>query len=444
MIVMKFGGSSVAGKVQIDKVLAIVRGRLPRAPLVVSSAHKGITDALVNAARSAARGAYAPETVIDRQAAIAREMGCDDALLAPFFSEIRDLLRGLSLVRELSPRSLDYASSFGERMSVRVIADYFRRQGLAAEAFDVFDLGFVTDATFGAARPLPGYEEAMVKLVRERVPAGVVPIVTGFIGKTRDGDITTVGRNGSDLTATLVGSALGAAEVEIWSDTDGVMTADPSVVKGARSIAAMRFDEAAELAYFGSRVLHPTTLVPAMEKSIPVRVLNTNRPEHPGTVIHHEVAASGAGTATSIAYKEGQIAVTVTSTKMFGQAGFLGALFETIGRHNVVVDMVATSEISVSFTTDRAEPLERALADLRALGEVIVTPQKTLLVVVGRSLATTPGLGSSILGAVAGAGVNVEMVSYGRSSVSLTMLIADRDIDRAVPVLHDTLFGSAT
>lgn len=444
MIVMKFGGSSVAGKVQIDKVLAIVRGRLPRAPLVVSSAHKGITDALVNAARSAARGAYAPETVIDRQAAIAREMGCDDALLAPFFSEIRDLLRGLSLVRELSPRSLDYASSFGERMSVRVIADYFRRQGLAAEAFDVFDLGFVTDATFGAARPLPGYEEAMVKLVRERVPAGVVPIVTGFIGKTRDGDITTVGRNGSDLTATLVGSALGAAEVEIWSDTDGVMTADPSVVKGARSIAAMRFDEAAELAYFGSRVLHPTTLVPAMEKSIPVRVLNTNRPEHPGTVIHHEVTASGAGTATSIAYKEGQIAVTVTSTRMFGQAGFLGALFETIGRHNVVVDMVATSEISVSFTTDRADPLERALADLRALGEVIVTPQKTLLVVVGRSLATTPGLGSSILGAVAGAGVNVEMVSYGRSSVSLTMLIDDRDIGRAVPVLHDTLFGRAT
>lgn len=440
MIVMKFGGSSVAGKVQIDKVLAIVRGRRERAPLVVSSAHKGITDALVSAARSAARGAYAPETVIDRQAAIARELGCDDALLAPFFAEIRDLFRGLSLVRELSPRSLDYASSFGERMSVRVIADYFRRQGLAAEAFDVFDLGFVTDNTFGAARPLPGYEEAMVKLVRERVPAGVVPIVTGFIGKTREGDITTVGRNGSDLTATLVGSALGAAEVEIWSDTDGVMTADPSVVKGARSIAAMRFDEAAELAYFGSRVLHPTTLVPAMEKSIPVRVLNTNRPEHPGTVIHHEVSSS-AGTATSIAYKEGQIAVTVTSTRMFGQAGFLGALFETIGRHNVVVDMVATSEISVSFTTDRAEPLERALADLRALGEVIVTPGKTLLVVVGRSLAVTPGLGSSILGAVAGAGVNVEMVSYGRSSVSLTMLIDDRDIDRAVPVLHERLFA---
>lgn len=440
MIVMKFGGSSVAGKVQIDKVLAIVGGRRERAPLVVSSAHKGITDALVSAARSAARGAYAPETVIDRQAAIARELGCDDALLAPFFAEIRDLFRGLSLVRELSPRSLDYASSFGERMSVRVIADYFRRQGLAAEAFDVFDLGFVTDNTFGAARPLPGYEEAMVKLVRERVPAGVVPIVTGFIGKTREGDITTVGRNGSDLTATLVGSALGAAEVEIWSDTDGVMTADPSVVKGARSIAAMRFDEAAELAYFGSRVLHPTTLVPAMEKSIPVRVLNTNRPEHPGTVIHHEVSSS-AGTATSIAYKEGQIAVTVTSTRMFGQAGFLGALFETIGRHNVVVDMVATSEISVSFTTDRAEPLERALADLRALGEVIVTPGKTLLVVVGRSLAVTPGLGSSILGAVAGAGVNVEMVSYGRSSVSLTMLIDDRDIDRAVPVLHERLFA---
>jgi aspartate kinase len=443
MIVMKFGGSSVANRPQIEKVLAIVRSRAARGPLVISSAHKGITDALVGAARDAARGVLAPERVIDRQAAIAGDLGCDAGLLAPFFAEIADLLRGISLVRELSPRSLDYIASFGERMSVRVLADFFTRSGLAAQAFDVWDLGFVTDASFGAARPLPGYEAAMRRLVAERVPAGVVPVVTGFVGRTEAGEITTVGRNGSDLTATLVGAALGAAEVEIWSDTDGVMTADPSVVPAARSIPAMRFEEAAELAYFGSRVLHPSTLLPTMEKGIPVRVLNTNRPDHPGTVIHDGARDERGSAATCIAYKEGQVVATITSTRMFGEAGFLARTFEVLGRHKVVVDMVATSEISVAFTTDRREPLERALAELGALGECRVEDGKTLLVVVGRHLAERAGLGAAILQAIADAAVNVEMVSYGMKSISLTMLISDRDVGKAVNVLHPRLFEGA-
>jgi aspartate kinase len=439
MIVMKFGGSSVANRQQIEKVLSIVKSRAARAPIVVSSAHKGITDALVAVAREAASGVFAPARVIDKQTAIARDLGCDPAILAPFFAEITDLCRGLSLVRELSPRSLDTMSSFGERMSVRVIADFFTRMGLPAQAFDVWDLGFITDENFGTARPLPGWDAEMRRLVKERVPAGVIPIVTGFVGKTAKGDITTVGRNGSDLTATLVGAAIGAEEVEIWSDTDGVMTADPSVVKAARSIPAMRFDEAAELAYFGSRVLHPSTLLPAMERSIPVRVLNTNRPDHPGTVLHHD-APAGASKATSIAYKEGQIVVTITSTRMFGEAGFLGRVFEVLGRHQVVVDMVATSEISVSFTTDRKDPLDRALGDLGQLGACRVEPDKTLLVVVGRDLAARAGLGAAILQAVADAGVNVEMVSYGMKSISLTMLIPDAEVNKAVSVLHARLF----
>jgi aspartate kinase len=439
MIVMKFGGSSVANRLQIEKVLSIVAGRTGRAPLVVSSAHKGITDALVEAAREALGGRVAPEIALAKQTAIAADLGCDPRLLQPFFAEITDLLRGVSLVRELSPRSLDYVSSFGERMSVRVLADFFVRNGLPAMAVDVWDLGFVTDGTFGAARPLPGWEANARSLVKQRVPKGVVPIVTGFVGRTEAGEITTVGRNGSDLTATLLGAALGAEEIEIWSDTDGVMTADPSVVKGARSIATMSFDEAAELAYFGSRVLHPSTLLPAMEKSIPVRVLNTNRPDHPGTVIHHH-ASEGPSRATSIAYKEGQVALTLASTRMFGEAGFLSRAFEVLGRYQVVVDMVATSEISISLTTDRPERLELALRDLAALGDCRVEGGKTLLVVVGRHLAQRAGLGGVILEAVAEAGVNVEMVSYGMKSISLTMLISDADVGPAVGALHRRLF----
>jgi aspartate kinase len=439
MIVMKFGGSSVANRKQIEKVLTIVRTRATHNPLVVSSAHKGMTDALINGARDAARGIYAPDKVIQRQADIARECGCDDGLLAPFFAEIEALYKGLSLVRELSPRMLDYAASFGERMAVRVIADFFTRQGFPSRAFDAWELGFITDANFGAARPLPGYEANVARLCAESIPKGVFPIVTGFVGQTETGDITTIGRNGSDLTATLVGAAISAEEVEIWSDTDGVMTADPRFVPRARSIAAMHFDEAAELAYFGSRVLHPSTLIPAMEKNIPVRVLNTNRPEHPGTVIHH-AAPMRDQAATSIAYREHQFAVTISSARMLGTAGFLAEAFDLLGKHDVVVDMIATSEVSVSFTTDRREPLEKALVDLARVGAVRMEEAKTLLVVVGQGLATRIGIGAAILQAMADAGVNVEMTSFGLKSISLTMLIADADVGRAVSVLHERLF----
>jgi aspartate kinase len=445
MIVMKFGGSSVANRVQIEKVLDIVRGRLHRKPVVVCSAHKGITDALVDAARTAAVGRYAPEGLpegpIARQRAVATALGCDESLLARFYDEISDLLRGISLVRELSPRSLDYISSFGERMSVRCIADFFTRSGLPARAHDVWDLGFITDRSFGHARPLPGWEAEM-RAAFAKLPAGELPLVTGFVGKSADGEITTVGRNGSDLTATLIASALHAEEAQIWSDTDGVLTADPGVVSGARSIPLMHFDEAAELAYFGSRVLHPSTLLPAMQSNVPVRVLNTNRPEHPGTVIDdHATTASGL---TSIAYKENQIALELRSTRMFGQAGFLAQVFDIVGRHGLVVDVVATSEITISMTVTDGPALERALPELHTLGECRVLRGKTLLVVVGRSLSARGGMAAEILDAVVRTGAKVEMISYGLHSINFSIIIDNSDIGRVVPVLHQMLIESGT
>lgn len=439
MLVMKFGGSSVANREQIDKVRHIVAGRTARKPVVVCSAHKGITNLLIDTAKSAARGDYAPERVIDRQREIAGELGCADDLLETLYAEIRDLLRGISLVKELSPRSLDYISSFGERMSVRCIADFLTRQGVKARAHDVFDLGFITDSHFNRARPIPGYETQM-RASFAALPDDEVPVVTGFVGKNQSGEITTVGRNGSDLTATLISAALGAEEVEIWTDTDGVMTADPSLVKTARNIPIMRFDEAAELAYFGSRVLHPSTLLPAMAANIPVRVMNTNRPEHPGTVIDGSESDHGRPI-TSIAYKEGQTALVLNSTRMFGESGFLARFFDILGRHDVVIDMVSTSEVAVSVTTDDRERLGDALPELRELGEVSVLSERTLLVVVGRHLATRAGLGAKVMQAIADAGVNVEMVSHSVGSINISMLIRDEDIDRAVSVLHDVLFA---
>ena len=440
MLVMKFGGSSVADRTQIEKVQEIVRGRLPRKPVVVCSAHKGITNMLIAAGRAAAAGKVdAEKDVIERQRAVARDCGCPDGLLDPFFQEITDLLRGVRLVRELSPRSLDYISSFGERMSVRVIADLFSRNGLPSQAFDVWDLGFLTDSRFGMARPLPGYEVRMAEAFERLVPPGVTPIVTGFVGKTEAGDVTTVGRNGSDLTATLVAAALGAEEAEIWSDTDGVMSADPHLVKGARNIPAMSFDEAAELAYFGSRVLHPETLVPAIKKNIPVRVLNTNRPEHPGTVITR-TPGDRKRTITSIAYKENQSILTVRSEHMFAHSGFLAKLFEATTRRGLVVDMVTTSEVSVSISAADTELLRAVASDIEPLGECRIDTGKTILAVVGHHLPVQAGAASHITSAVADAGVNIEMLSYASGSINVSMVIDDRDVDVAVRTLHTKLF----
>ncbi|WP_106089473.1 aspartate kinase [Enhygromyxa salina] len=439
MIVMKFGGSSVANRGQIEKVLSIVDSARERAPVVVSSAHKGITDALVNAAKAAAAGELVT-TPIDLQRQLLAQLECPVDLLDDCFGELSDLLRGISLVKELSPRSLDYVSSFGERMSVRAIADFFTRNGLAARAHDVWDLGFITDDAFGRARPLAGWE-ANCQAAFARLPANEVAVVTGFVGKNREGEITTVGRNGSDLTASLLGGALAAEEVQIWTDTDGVMTADPSVVDGARNIPQMRFDEAAELAYFGSRVLHPSTLLPAMSSDIPVRVLNTNRPAHPGTVIQ-KVAAPSPNAATSIAYKERQSVLVLRTTRMFGQAGFLARVFEILGRREVDVDMISTSEVSISLTSADRPALEAAADQLATIGKVELRHGKTILAVVGQHLPARPGIGAQVLGAVAGAGVNVEMISYGMDSINFTMLIDDADIGRAVKVLHEMLFAA--
>ncbi|MEX1368287.1 MAG: aspartate kinase [Nannocystaceae bacterium] len=438
MIVMKFGGSSVANREQIDKVLTIVRDRLDRRPVVVSSAHKGITDALIEAARACAAGHNPGEAVIERQQEIADSLGCSPSLLMPFFSEIRDLLRGIRLVGELSPRSLDYISSFGERMSVRALADFFTRGGMPARAYDAWDLGLITDDNYGRARPRPEFAEAM-RQAFAAMPEGEVPIVTGFVAKSTEGVITTLGRNGSDLTATLVGAALGAEEVQIWSDTNGVMTADPGIVPAAKSIPTMRFDEAAELAYFGSRVLHPATLVPAIDKNISVRVLNTNRPDHPGTVIE-SAPTPKPSPVTSIAYKEDQTVLTITEPRMFEQVGFLARFFEVVARHGVVVDLVATSEVSVSITSHDRARIQTAAAELAELGNVDVRGGKTILAVVGRHIQHSKGIGARILEAISKADVNIQMHTFGMSSNNISLVIDDGDIARAVASLHAALF----
>lgn len=439
MIVMKFGGSSVSNGERIRRVVEIVRGRLDRRPVVVASAFRGVTDELFAAAEEALKGGEQTlEKIRERHRAVAGELGVDPDLVKENLSELSVLLKGISLVKELTPRTLDYVVSFGERMSTRLIAAAFEKAGIPAEQHDAFDVGMLTDESFGSALPLP---ETDAELSKHFGRMKKLPVVTGYIGKTRGGDITTLGRNGSDFTATILGAALGASEIEIWSDTDGVMTADPRLAPAAKPIAALTFEEASELAYYGGKVLHPATIVPAVRKGIPVKVLNTFKPEHPGTAILAKAPAPAAGP-KSIAHHLSNYVVNITSSRMLMGHGFLARIFNAFAQHRVVVNMVSTSEVSVSVTVDSAKNLDAAAAALTQFAEVTVEKDRAIVCVVGEGLRQTPGIAGDVFAALKDAGVNVLMISQGASKINIAFVVANEDCVRAVQALHRKFFGA--
>lgn len=438
MIVIKFGGTSVADRKQIDKVARIIQSRSDQPQLVVSSAHMGVTSQLLESALEAAKGNLDIVKALARQKQICQELGCPDACLRPLYDELSALLKGISLVRELSVRTLDYVASFGERMSVRAIAWYLRQQGLEVLPFDAWELGLITDSTFGAARPLESYLHEIPRRMQQM--GSVIPIVTGFIGKDINGNITTLGRNGSDLSATLFAEALQAKSCEIWSDTYGVMSADPGLISDARNIPQMSFREASELARFGNRILHPASLEPVTRAAIPLRVMNTNAPEHPGTLITQK-GSHTRKSITSIAYKEQQTIVTIHSTAMFQHSDFLAEVFTVLGRHQVVVDMISTSEVSLSFSTESSPQLDYALQDLATLGHCDTVTNKTIIAIVAPDHNHFLNHEVDVLAVLHDKDIDVEMLSLGYQSINLMLLIDDCQITKAILSLHSAFFS---
>lgn len=435
---MKFGGSSVGAPDRIARVVEIVRGRLPREPVVVVSAFRGVTDDLLALGREALGGDLGRlEAVAKRHRDAARELGVDAAPLEPLLTELGELARGVSLLKELTPRTLDRLAGYGERLSARIVAAAFTKAGVAARAVDASDAGLLTDERFGEAAPLPEADEL---LRRALGGGGPLRVVTGFIGRTRGGELTTLGRNGSDFTATIVGAALGAAEVEIWSDVDGIMTADPRLVPGAKPLETLSFAEACELAHYGGKVLHPHTLVPAMRKGIPVRALNTFKPGHPGTRIVAAAAPAHGSPLKSIAFKRRQLILSASSPRMLSGPGFLARIFAALARHDVDVDMVATSEVSVSATTGDERGVAKAEAELAAEFETAVERGMSVVCAVGDAIQSTPGVAAEIFGAMKAAGVNVRMISQGASKNNVAFVVEDKDVEAAVKALHARFF----
>jgi aspartate kinase len=416
----------------------IVLERIDRQPLVVVSALSGITDELIGAAKSAKGGEVeAPFRAIRvRHLDILEELDLPMTLVSSDLVRLHELLSGINLVQELTPRTLDFVMSFGEQMSSKIMAAEIRKMGGAAEAIPSYDLGFLTDSNFGNARVLKN--ETYAALRSAVAGRKEIVVTTGFIGKNHKGEITTIGRSGSDYTAAIFGAALGAEEIQIWKDVDGVMTADPHFIPTAKLLDRMSFAEAGELAYYGAEVLHPATIAPAVERDIPVRVLNTTKRAAPGTVIVKGPCLEPA--VKSVVYKEDLFLIDVFTPRMLSEHGFMARVFNVLEKHRVVVDMIATSEVSLSMTTDSAAGLEAAVEEIQEFSDVEVRKEQAIVCLVGEGMRAQVGFAARVFKAVAAAGVNVRMISQGAREINVAFLIDNQDIQPTVQALHREFF----
>jgi len=452
MIVMKFGGTSVEDATAIKNLTEIVKKEIPRKPIVAVSACAGITNQLLKTTALAAEGKkdealQQVDAIEERHKKIVAELMTGEhqqrcfQFIKTHTDELRDLLKGTALVGEAQPRILDATASYGERLSSFIIHNYFEHSRIKSAYVDARTF-IVTDDNFTkAAVQFEATEKKLQETILPKVKEGFVVMTQGFIGSTPAGVTTTIGRGGSDYSAAIIGALLNVEDIQIWTDVDGVLTADPSVVKEARRIKIMSFAEAAELAYFGARVLHPETIFPAVKKNIPVRVLNSRNPKSSGTLIVAEPKTDKRAAVKSIAYKEGITLVTMVSTRMFMAYGFLENVFDVFYKYKTVVDTVATSEVSITVTIDNTKNLEQIVKELEQFSSVKVDSKKALVCVVGDNLRNSPGIAAKVFSAISD--INIIMISQGASEINISFVINEESIDDAVMKLHKVLFANA-
>ena len=448
MIVMKFGGTSVESAAAIERVASIVKARAHRRPIVVVSAMGKTTNkllAIANAAINGKRDDYIHQLhdLRDFHSREARQVvplarrSELDRTLDDHFQEMTELVKGLAVLGELTPRSIDAISSYGERLSSYIVSLAFEHFGLPAAHLDSRRV-IVTDKRHTQAAPL--YFETYKRLAATIPPIAQhkVVVMGGFIGSTEDGVTSTLGRGGSDFTAAIVGAGVNAEEIQIWTDVDGMLTADPTIFPGGHRVKTISFAEAAELAYFGAKVLHPATVIPAIERNIPVLILNSRRPEVAGTsIVSKAVACTNA--VKSIACKRRITLVNIHSSRMFMAHGFLRRIFEVFDRYETPVDMIATSEVNVSLTIDNTAHMDQIRRDLSEFSEVSTEPDQAIVCLVGENIRYTPGVASRVFQALEG--VNIRMISQGASLLNLGVVVAEKDLRTSVESLHNEFFS---
>jgi aspartate kinase len=451
--VLKFGGTSVEDARAFERVAGIVLRGGYEAPVVVVSAMSRVTDALLTSFKTAAGegrpedAARALEEHFDRHRAVARALlkpgdaAAFEQTLQRASIQLEALLRGAAGQKSY-PMLRDEVVSYGERLSAELLAGVLRAAGRRAARYVDARSCIVTDWEFGQAEPdMKETTRATRAEVLPVIEAGEIPVLGGFIAATPEGMTTTLGRGGSDYTAAIMGAALPAGEIQIWTDVSGVLTADPRVVGRARSIPRLSYAEAAELAYFGAKVLHPKTILPAVVRGIPVRICNSRAPQSESTVVNFDADATP-HTVKAIAHKKNVTIIHITSARMLGAYGFLRALFEVFDRHRTVVDLVTTSEVSVSLSLEGAHALGEVVADLEKLGAVKVEHGRALICVVGEGLRDARGVAAKIFTAVRD--INVMLISQGASSINLTFVVDESQAEEAVRRLHEAFFEQNT
>ena len=451
LVVMKFGGTSVEDAAAIRRTADIVRGRRARGlqAVVVVSAMARVTDQLLAAAAAAGTGDKAGALALSARLRSRHLETAGDLVNGPElslllghiqhdFDALDDLLRGISAVGELTPRTTDLVVSFGERLSSSIVAAAFQAAGLQGTTLDARQC-IVTDDQFGKAVPQERVIEE--RLLLHAVPLlerGLTPVMGGFIGSNAAGITTTLGRGGSDFSAALVGGALHAGAIEIWTDVNGIMTTDPRICPDALRVRTISFEEAAELAYFGAKVLHPATILPAVQKNIPVYVLNSRNPANEGTRIS-AVAPPCRSPFKSIAVKKKLTIVDIVASRMLMSHGYLKAVFDVFDRHRVAIDMVSTSEVSISVTVDTSERLPAIAEDLSRIADVKYESNKALICLVGEDIRGHSGIAGKVFTAVEH--VNVRMISQGASEINMSFMVEEDDAPEAIRSLHRRFFA---
>jgi aspartate kinase len=451
MVVQKFGGTSVADPVAIRRLIEIVRAartRDGRGPAVVVSAMSGVTDALLGVA--AAAGSSRSEDALarveqlrQRHLTAAGELVSGQAQetvaaqVGETFEQLSAVVRALAVLREVSPRTLDVVAAMGELLSSRIIAAALVEAGVPAEWVDA-RRAIVTNNDHTRAAPLMRETNAALRAsVAPVLDAGRVPVLGGFVGATAEGHTTTLGRGGSDYSGALVGAGIDAAEIQIWTDVDGMLTADPRIIATPRLVPRLSFAEAAELAYFGAKVLHPSTILPAVERDIPVRILNSMRPAGTGTLITASPSLDGTPL-TGLASKRGVTVIDITSTRMLMAHGFLRQVFEVFERFRTAVDVVTTSEVSVSVTVDDRRYVEGITQELSAFAEVAAEGDMALLCAVGDRLRDEPEIAARVVGVLEE--VPLRMISQAASRRNITVVLRQADLPHAMQRLHEEFF----
>lgn len=435
-IVMKFGGTSVADAAAFENVARVVAAEREASPVVVVSAMSGVTDGLLAATPASVGPLFSRHIETAEQLLQTPELDRFVDLVKRAEAQVRQLLHSQNPSQTKSVQ--DAVVSFGEILSSNLTAAVLNERGVEARQFDARRC-IITDEDHTCAAPL--MKETFARTEHELRPlieSGVVPVLGGFIGATLQGATTTLGRGGSDYTAALLGAALKVDEIQIWTDVTGVLTADPRVVPEAQTIERLSYSEAAELAYFGAKVLHPKTIQPAIENSIPVRICNSRLPQEPGTLVGPQSETSPR-TIKAIAHKTGVTIVQITSARMLGAYGFLRALFEVFDRHRTAVDVVTTSEVSVSLSLDETSQLPAIVEDLEQLGTVGIEKGRAIICVVGEGLRGTPGVAARVFSTISD--INVSLISQGASSINFTFAIEEERLKEAVTRLHDEFFS---